>query len=132
MNRAELLAFHDEFCSKAKAIMVSKNADYAGANGNTPFANFSRVEVLFPFIKTEHGFLTRIMDKLSRIGSFVESGTLAVKDEAVEDTLLDLANYSVLLAAYIRSTRAPAIVPITDLVDRNEALDHVPNSWQRG
>jgi hypothetical protein len=49
------------------------------------------------------GFLTRMMDKMKRIASFVEQGNLQVKGESVTDTLQDLANYSCLMAAYIKS-----------------------------
>lgn len=82
-------------------ICKAKNADYAGVNADVdPFANFARVEAL-GICKTEVGFLTRMTDKLCRIASFVAKGTLMVKDESVEDTLLDLANYCLLLGAYL-------------------------------
>jgi hypothetical protein len=42
-------------------------------------------------------------DKMSRLSSFAKKGSLAVEDETVNDTLEDLINYSVLLAAYIKS-----------------------------
>jgi hypothetical protein len=53
----------------------------------------------------EIGFLTRMSDKLSRIGSYVTKGILMVKDESIEDTLIDLANYCILFAGYIRSQK---------------------------
>jgi hypothetical protein len=46
-----------------------------------------------------------MVDKLARINSFSQKGELQVKDESVEDTLLDLANYAILLAGYIRSKK---------------------------
>jgi propanediol dehydratase large subunit len=46
-----------------------------------------------------------MMDKMKRIGSFVENGELMVKDESVLDTLQDLANYSCLMAGYILSEK---------------------------
>jgi hypothetical protein len=42
---------------------------------------------------------------MSRLSSFVESGTLLVKDESVEDTCLDLINYAVLFYSYIQSVK---------------------------
>jgi hypothetical protein len=84
-------------------ITKRKNNDYTGA-GNDPFANFTRVESL-GICPTELGFLVRMTDKMSRISSFAQTGTLLVKDESVEDTLLDLANYSALLAAYLSSKK---------------------------
>jgi hypothetical protein len=85
------------------AITKAKNADYTGV-GDDPFANFSRVESL-GITDTVRGFLVRMTDKFSRITSFAQKGVLQVKDESVEDTLFDLANYCLLLAAYIRSRK---------------------------
>jgi hypothetical protein len=86
--------------------MALKNYDYAGDHeqGRRPFANFERVEAL-GICSTERGFLVRMTDKLSRLTSFVEAGKLRVKDESVQDTLIDLINYSVLLAAYLSDQR---------------------------
>ena len=85
------------------AITEAKNADYAG-DGTDPFFNFTRVEQL-GICATERGFLTRMTDKMARIITFVNVGVLKVKDESVVDTLLDLANYCILLAGYIQSKR---------------------------
>jgi len=100
MTKAEYFEFAQSFFNECIEISKKKNADYTGKNDD-PFSNFSSVEVLG--ISTEHGFLTRMMDKFKRIASFAENGELQVKDESVTDTLRDLANYSCLLAAYIKS-----------------------------
>ena len=83
------------------SITRKKNNDYAGP-GTDPFANFTRVEAL-GICSTEQGFLTRMTDKLSRLSSFVQGGKLLVEDESTEDTLLDLANYCILMAGYLKS-----------------------------
>ena len=103
MTKAEYIQFHKDCCTKMSTITEAKNADYTGI-GDDPFANFSRVESL-GITDTTRGFLVRMTDKISRITSFAQKGILEVKDESVEDTLLDLANYSILLAGYIRSTK---------------------------
>jgi folate-dependent tRNA-U54 methylase TrmFO/GidA len=105
MTKAEYMAFHQECCNKMIAITKAKNSDYTGDSGD-PFANFAQIGglVQLPGV-IEIGFLTRMSDKISRIGSFVTKGTLQVKDESVEDTLLDLANYCLLFAGYLRSKR---------------------------
>lgn len=105
MNRKDLLAYHDDFTKRMKQICVAKNQDYAGPGADDPFANFRRVEAM-GIATTEQGFLTRLTDKLSRLSSFVEAGTLAVKDESVTDTCLDGCNYLLLFAAYLESKRA--------------------------
>lgn len=106
MNKTEYLKFHRECCERMMRITQAKNADYTG-EGDDPFANFSRVEAM-GVTDTCRGFLVRMLDKVSRITSFVQKGILEVKDESVEDTLLDLANYCILLAGYIKSRKPPA------------------------
>lgn len=104
MNKAEYLAYHEDCCERLKSITKAKNADYTG-DSEDPFANFRQVEVV-GVCATETGFLTRMFDKFSRIRSFVQKGVLHVKDESIEDTLLDLANYCILMAGYIKSKKA--------------------------
>lgn len=112
MNKAEYMHFHEECCYKMIAITKAKNADYTGITDD-PFANFVRVETI-GISSTEQGFLTRMTDKLSRIISFVQKGVLQVKDESIEDTLLDLANYCILMAGFIRHRK------------KTESLKHEP------
>jgi hypothetical protein len=100
MDKQQYFEFAKTFFNDCIEISRKKNADYTGGNSN-PFSNFTSVENLG--IKTEQGFLTRMMDKMARIGSYVSKGELQVKDESVIDTLRDLANYSCLLAGYIKS-----------------------------
>lgn len=103
MTKQEYMDFHAECCRKMIEVTKAKNADYTGTSDD-PFANFSRVEIV-GICSTLQGFLTRMFDKFSRITSFVQKGVLEVKDESVEDTLLDLANYSILMAGYIKSIK---------------------------
>lgn len=82
---------------------AKKNADYAGQGGNADaFANFKMIERLsHGAISVETGFLTRMSDKFSRLVSLFTSGKeVQVVEESVNDTLIDLANYCLLLAAY--------------------------------
>lgn len=103
MNKKEWFEYHDNFCKKLREITAAKNADYTGGSSN-PFENFCSVE-RDSIASTEAGFLVRMRDKFSRIISFVNQGTLQVKDESVQDTLLDLANYCILMSAYIESKK---------------------------
>lgn len=104
MNKPEYMEFHKQFCDDMIEITKKKNADYAGS-GDDPFANFRQIGHL---VQTKDmdvvaiGFLTRMSDKFSRIGSFISNGELMVKDESVEDTLKDIANYAALFAGYLR------------------------------
>lgn len=101
MNKQGFFEFHQDFCKKILDISTKKNSDYTG-DTDCPFANFTAVE-RNSITSTEQGFLVRMTDKMQRINSYVQQGKLLVEDEKVEDTLMDLANYCILMAAYIRS-----------------------------
>lgn len=103
MNSPEYLEYHKQFCAKMHEIAVAKNHDYSGFE-ESAFGNFTVVEKC-GIATTEVGFLTRMMDKISRVNSFVKQGVCLVTDEKIEDSLCDLANYSVLLSAYIISKK---------------------------
>ncbi len=101
MNRDELLKFHEEICGTARDLMNLKNRDYAGNEGTEPFANFTRCESM-GICETEQGFMVRVTDKMSRLSSFLKSGKMHVEDESFSDTIVDVINYMVLLAAYVK------------------------------
>lgn len=104
-TREWYIELHKSLCHRLIEITARKNADYTGGSTeNDAFANFRQVEKL-GICSTEIGFLTRMTDKMSRLNSFVKKGELQVKDESVEDTLLDLANYCILMIGYIRSKK---------------------------
>ena len=102
MTREELFKMHQSMTYDALELMKKKNADYAGSDGVNPFANFKRAEAL-GICSVEQAFLVRMTDKMSRLSSFSAKGKLSVEDESVYDTLIDMINYSILLAAYIKS-----------------------------
>lgn len=104
MTQEEYLKEFEAITKKMLEITKAKNSDYTGTSGD-PFKNFKIVEDA-GICSTEQGFLTRMMDKLARINSFVQKGALEVKDESVEDTLLDLANYSILFRCFLKSKRS--------------------------
>lgn len=89
----------ETFFNKGVGIMYSKNADYADVTD--PFRNFRAAESFG--ITIEQGILVRMSDKMSRIGNLLSKETHAVKDESIEDTLQDLANYAAILATYIKN-----------------------------
>lgn len=78
------------------ALTTRKNADYAGSAD--PYKNFREFGTM--------GFLVRMSDKWSRIKNLLGSGKApSVKDEAIEDTLMDLATYSLLLITWLRAEK---------------------------
>ena len=101
MTRDELLDFHIKVCEDAHALMNLKNRDYAGGDGQEPFANFTRCEAM-GICETEAGFLVRVIDKVSRMSSFLRAGKMHVEDESFYDAIIDVVNYMVLLGAYVK------------------------------
>ena len=79
-------------------LMMKKNADYAGKED--PFRNFRAIETMGLSVK--QGILVRMSDKFSRIGTLLsdQSSEAQVKDESIEDTLLDLINYANILLTF--------------------------------
>ena len=108
MTRDELLDFHIEVCEDARALMNLKNRDYAGGDGEEPFANFTRCEAM-GVCETEAGFLVRVIDKVSRMSSFLRSGKMHVEDESFYDAIIDVVNYMVLLGAYVKDKDADEV-----------------------
>jgi hypothetical protein len=102
MTTKELIEYHEEFSDKTREIMRKKNSDYSGSKGITPFANFEATELL-GITTTEKGFLVRMQDKFMRLSTFAEDGKLSVTNESFEDACMDISNYCILLAAYIKS-----------------------------
>ena len=82
MNR---LGIYQYILSNLEDTYKKKNSDYGNSVGDT-YEKFGDVS-----------FLTRITDKYNRILSLADKGECGeVKDEALEDTILDLANYCLL------------------------------------
>lgn len=115
MTPKQYIDFHKNFCNQMVEITEKKNHDYS--SGEDAFNNFKQIGHLVgpragnsagtgPIDIIAIGFLTRMSDKFSRIGSFVSKGELLVKDESVADTLLDLANYCALFAGYLADQAA--------------------------
>jgi hypothetical protein len=77
-------------------LTTKKNNDYASEDD--PFRNFRAFEEL--------GILVRMSDKFARLRTALyDRKELAVDDETVEDTILDLATYAVLLLCYRRGAK---------------------------
>lgn len=89
---------YDAIIQRAKKLCDNKNVDYAQVE--EPFSNFEMVESL-KICDTTTGILVRISDKIARISNLLKrNGEIAVCNEKVEDTLLDLINYSIILTSY--------------------------------
>lgn len=102
MKERYMAAFEKEL-EGMMATTRAKNADYTGL-ATSPFFNFEHV-AHFGVASVEQGLFTRMTDKVSRIASFIQKGTLEVKAESAEDTLTDLAVYSIMFKLYLKNKR---------------------------
>lgn len=75
---------HELICEVLTDLYERKNKDY----GNSFSKSFCEYGLTMACI--------RIDDKLNRLKSLNKNGVAAVKDESIVDTLLDLANYSIM------------------------------------
>ena len=95
MNREQLFKQIELTQKQGLEIIKAKNTDYS--SNDDPFKNFR--------MWGEIGFAVRMSDKVSRIQQLIQNGKAEVKDESLEDTLLDLSNYSHLMLAYLKEKR---------------------------
>ena len=75
---------HKLICEKLNKLYEAKNADYGDS---------------FSKSYKEYGLtmsLIRLEDKLNRLKSLNKNGNAQVKDESIQDTLMDLANYAIM------------------------------------
>jgi hypothetical protein len=93
---------HASLCERALDILKRKSHDYTQA-GTDPFSNFRAAERRG--VKMELGLLLRVDDKLARIQTFIEKGTLLVQDESFDDAVMDIINYMVLLKGMVEERK---------------------------
>ena len=104
-NRAQKF---EQITSEMFDLYKRKNTDY----GNSVAKTFDEYGLV--------SFLVRIEDKLNRVSTLTKKSSTEqqVKDEKIEDTLLDLANYSIM--ALIELDRVKSELTCEMSVDNNE------------
>lgn len=79
-------ALHKTYLDTLHKTYIAKNADYGDSFGES-IKTFGLV-----------AGVVRIGDKYHRLESLLRKGKAQVKDETIKDTLIDMANYCVMLA----------------------------------
>ena len=74
---------HASICEELNEIYARKNHDYGDSFGKG-YAEYGMVMAVI-----------RLEDKLNRLKSLIKAESL-VKDESINDTLIDLANYAIM------------------------------------
>lgn len=78
------VAKHYAICQKLNQVYKAKNHDYGDSFGDT----YKKLGII--------SAVTRLSDKMNRLMSLAVSHDAQVKDEKIEDTLLDMANYAIM------------------------------------
>lgn len=86
ITREDLLDRQHNLFMTALDVQRVKNADYARTDD--PFENFRTFGSL--------GILVHISDKLARLRRFEESGEFALKEDTVENVVINLMNFAAL------------------------------------
>lgn len=93
-EKKTITTFHDTIKSMEE-LYEKKNDDY----GDSITKNLKEYKQAFP------SYLFRLKEKVERCLSIHDKGNAEVKDEKLEDTLLDIANYSVILVTYMKNKK---------------------------
>lgn len=105
MTPEQYADLHKSICDKARSLSLAKSSDYASPELRPKdklgiFHNFLHSERLM-LCTVEQGILVRVSDKLARLSNLVNPDHIqAVKDESIQDTVMDTINYLCLLLAY--------------------------------
>ena len=102
MRVAEWLDLHKRLCDEARALSEKKGHDYSGTADT--LANLKTCEAI-GLCRAEIGILVRLTDKFKRLAVLIGSGE-APQNEPIHDTILDVLNYTLLLAAVLEEQAA--------------------------
>lgn len=93
MNKIKM---HKELCEELNKTYEQKNSDYGDSFGET----FQKLGII--------SAITRITDKYNRLVSLCTKPEeeRKVKDESIEDTLLDMANYCMMTVIELRKNKS--------------------------
>lgn len=87
MTEPDLIKAIQQKCDELKTVLVRKNTDYGASAFNPP--------ALAPGVAPTTAILVRMSDKISRLNNLQTAEQ--PNYEAIEDTILDLAGYAILL-----------------------------------
>ncbi len=84
-------------------VYEAKDSDYSATG--LPMGNLRKCEDAG--IEAWRGCLVRIGDKMSRLENFLKEKEYLVISEKAEDTVIDLANYAILMSCLIEEIKPP-------------------------
>ena len=80
----DFMNLYNSIVDNMKEVCNQKNKDY-GTSVQDTYEKFGNL-----------AYIIRLHDKWNRINSLMEKGEAEVKDESIDDTILDMANYLLL------------------------------------
>ena len=84
---------YNALCGKLYNLYLKKNSDYGDSFSKT-FNEFGLLSAII-----------RISDKYNRLVSLYKKGKIEVKDESIEDTLIDMAGYCLMTVLELKAER---------------------------
>lgn len=112
ISKEALIAMRRRLNEKADSLLLAKGNDYNAQQqdaGDTLF-NLRICAILGIVGSPVDGILVRMSDKLARLVSLTRPTTVQkVKDESVEDTIIDLKNYADYLLAMLKESKGEPI-----------------------
>ena len=100
-----------------QAVYEAKDSDYSATG--LPMGNLRKCEDAG--IDAWRGCLVRIGDKMSRLENFLKEKEYLVISEKAEDTVVDLANYAILMSCLIEEIKPPHSRYYWDLSEQAQA-----------
>lgn len=91
-----------QLLGEMKSLHIRKNAGYSGESTDR-WANFRMSEVFG--VPAYLGALVRMSDKWIRITNLIKNPDLDKVGESIEDTLLDLSSYCLIVICLLREKR---------------------------
>lgn len=91
-----------QLLEEMKSLHIRKNAGYSGESPDR-WANFRLAESFG--VSTFLGVMVRMSDKWIRITNLVKNPSLDKVGEAIEDTLMDLASYSLIAVCILKEAK---------------------------
>lgn len=98
MKKEEFIKQLGDNYKRGIEIIRVKNSDYAGESDF--YRNFRSAELVG--VSVERAILVRVLDKISRISNLLDKEA-KVKDEKIDDTMVDAINYLNLLLVYLQN-----------------------------
>lgn len=103
MTQTELLARINTTFSQCFSLIKKKNEDYA--TPTNALKNFQGSTLIG--VSINRAILVRLMDKITRIGNLLDLQASSVKNESLEDSIIDAINYLAILKAALNVEAAP-------------------------